>query len=73
LIGGWYSEFGTLNKWVHIWAYRDAAERFAVREAAAASGNWPAAIRRGWCTGGKMRRCCQRRFQRSDRLRRFAE
>ncbi len=42
LIGGWYSEFGTLNKWVHIWAYKDAAERFAVREAARAGGNWPA-------------------------------
>ncbi len=42
LIGGWYSEFGGLNKWVHIWAYKDAAERFSVRAAAAASGNWPA-------------------------------
>jgi hypothetical protein len=42
LIGGWYSELGTLNKWVHIWAYKNAAERFSVREAAAASGNWPA-------------------------------
>ncbi|MFL5279613.1 MAG: NIPSNAP family protein [Rhodopila sp.] len=42
LVGGWYSEFGALNKWVHIWAYKDAAERFKVREAAAASGNWPA-------------------------------
>jgi NIPSNAP len=42
LVGGWYSEFGALNKWVHIWAYKDAAERSRVREAAAASGNWPA-------------------------------
>ena len=42
LIGGWYSEVGALNKWVHIWAYKDAAERFAVRSAAAATGNWPA-------------------------------
>jgi len=42
LVGGWYSEFGALNKWVHIWAYKDAAERFRVREAAAAGGNWPA-------------------------------
>ena len=42
LVGGWYSEFGGLNKWVHIWAYKDAAERFSVRAAAAASGNWPA-------------------------------
>jgi hypothetical protein len=42
LVGGWYSEFGALNKWVHIWAYKDAAERFSVRAAAAAGGNWPA-------------------------------
>ncbi|MCL2427625.1 MAG: NIPSNAP family protein [Alphaproteobacteria bacterium] len=42
LVGAWYSEFGALNKWVHIWAYKDAAERFSVRAAATASGNWPA-------------------------------
>jgi hypothetical protein len=42
LIGGWYSEVGALNKWVHIWAYKDANERFAARAAAAATGNWPA-------------------------------
>lgn len=42
LVGGWYSELGTLNKWVHIWAYKDMAERFRVREAAAAGSNWPA-------------------------------
>ncbi len=42
LIGGWHSEFGALNKWVHIWAYKDANERFSVRAAAAATGNWPA-------------------------------
>lgn len=42
LVGAWYSEFGALNKWVHIWAYKDANERFSVRAAAAASGNWPA-------------------------------
>lgn len=42
LVGAWYSEFGALNKWVHIWAYTDAAARFNVRAAAAADGNWPA-------------------------------
>jgi len=42
LVGGWYSEFGALNKWVHIWAYKDANERVSVRAAAAATGNWPA-------------------------------
>ena len=42
LVAGMYSEFGSLNKWVHIWAYKDANERASVRAAAAASGNWPA-------------------------------
>ena len=42
LIAGMYSEFGALNKWVHIWAYRDANERTSVRAAAAATGQWPA-------------------------------
>jgi hypothetical protein len=42
LIAGMYSEFGTLNKWVHIWAYKDANERASVRAAAAATGQWPA-------------------------------
>ncbi|HET6608252.1 MAG TPA: NIPSNAP family protein [Rhodopila sp.] len=42
LVGAWYSEFGALNKWVHIWAYKDANQRFSARAEAAASGNWPA-------------------------------
>jgi hypothetical protein len=42
LVGAWYSEFGGLNKWVHIWAYKDANERASVRAAAAATGQWPA-------------------------------
>lgn len=42
LVAAMYSEFGSLNKWVHIWAYKDANERFSARAAAAASGNWPA-------------------------------
>ena len=42
LVGAWYSEIGALNKWVHIWAYKDANERFSARAAAAASGQWPA-------------------------------
>jgi hypothetical protein len=37
-----YTEFGALNKWVHIWAYKDANHRFSARAEAAASGNWPA-------------------------------
>ncbi len=42
LVAGMYSEFGALNKWVHIWAYKDANERTSVRAAAAATGQWPA-------------------------------
>ena len=42
LVAGMYSEFGSLNKWVHIWAYKDANERASVRAAAAATGQWPA-------------------------------
>jgi hypothetical protein len=41
LVGAWYSEFGGLNKWVHIWAYKDAAERQRIRAEAVAKGVWP--------------------------------
>ena len=41
LVGAWYSEFGTLNKWVHIWAYKDAGERQRIRAEAVARGVWP--------------------------------
>jgi hypothetical protein len=41
LVGAWYSEFGALNKWVHIWAYKDAAERQRIRADAIARGVWP--------------------------------
>jgi len=36
-----YSELGDLNLWMHIWAYKDAAERFAVRDKARREGIWP--------------------------------
>src|ERR1700730_8290227 len=36
-----HSELGGLNRWCHIWAYKDAAERFAVREKARKDGIWP--------------------------------
>jgi hypothetical protein len=42
LVAGMYTEYGALNKWVHIWAYKDANERTSVRAAAAATGQWPA-------------------------------
>ena len=41
LVGAWYSEFGGLNKWVHVWAYKDAAERQRIRADAIARGIWP--------------------------------
>ena len=41
LVGAWYSEFGGLNKWVHIWAYKDANERQRIRSEAVARGVWP--------------------------------
>jgi hypothetical protein len=36
-----HSELGGLNRWRHIWAYKDSAERFAVREHARKEGIWP--------------------------------
>ncbi len=41
LVGAWYSELGALNQWVHIWAYKDAAERQRIRAEAIARGIWP--------------------------------
>jgi hypothetical protein len=41
LVGAWYSEIGALNKWVHIWAYKDANHRAQVRAEAVAKGIWP--------------------------------
>jgi len=36
-----HSELGDLNKWVHIWSYKNLAERDAVREKAKETGVWP--------------------------------
>jgi NIPSNAP protein len=36
-----YTEIGPLNQWVHIWAYKDGAERQRVREEAVRQGIWP--------------------------------
>ena len=41
LVGAWVSELGGLNKWTHIWAYKDAAERQRIRAEAVAKGVWP--------------------------------
>ena len=39
-----YSEVGPLNEVMHIWAYKDLAEREAVRAEAVATGVWPPAV-----------------------------
>ena len=41
LVGAWHSELGGLNKWCHIWAYKDAAERQRIRGEAISKGIWP--------------------------------
>jgi hypothetical protein len=41
LVFAGHSELGDLNLWCHIWAYKDAAERFAVRAQAVKDGVWP--------------------------------
>lgn len=41
IVGCWYSDVGELNKWVHIWAYRDFADRTRVRQDAIKQGIWP--------------------------------
>ena len=41
LVGCWYTEIGPLNQWVHVWAYKDAAERQRIRGEAVKAGLWP--------------------------------
>ena len=41
LIGCFTSDFGQLNQWVHIWAYKSLDERVAIRKKAMAEGIWP--------------------------------
>ena len=36
-----HTELGPLNQWIHIWAYKDAADRFRIRDEARATGAWP--------------------------------
>jgi len=40
-----HTELGPLNQWIHVWAYKDAAERFAIRAEAQKTGAWPPATR----------------------------
>jgi hypothetical protein len=41
LVACWYSELGLLNKFVHVWAYRDFSQRDRVLAEAAALAGWP--------------------------------
>ena len=38
--GGWTTEFGTLNQYVHLWAYADLAERDRLRGELAKNEEW---------------------------------
>jgi hypothetical protein len=41
LAAGMYSELGGLNKWVHIWPYKDLNGRSSIRAEAANDPNLP--------------------------------
>jgi hypothetical protein len=41
----WHTEIGPLNEIVHVWAYKDLAERARIRAEAAKNPNWPAKLR----------------------------
>ena len=41
LTGVFTCDVGSLNQWVHIWAYKSLDERVAVRKKATADGIWP--------------------------------
>lgn len=41
----WYTEVGGLNRFYHVWPYRDLAHRERVREEARQSGHWPPGTR----------------------------
>lgn len=49
-----YTELGPLNQWIHIWAYKDAAERFRIRDEARKAGAWPPATRGKFVTQENM-------------------
>lgn len=41
----WHTEIGPLNEVVHVWGYRDLAERARIRAEAAKDPHWPPKIR----------------------------
>jgi hypothetical protein len=41
LAGAWYCAIGSLNQFIHVWAYRDAGDREGLREEARKISGWP--------------------------------
>jgi hypothetical protein len=41
-IGAWFTEFGTLNKWAHMWGYKTLEDRKRIRADMTARKIWPA-------------------------------
>ena len=40
----WYTEIGPLNQIIHVWPYKDLAERTRIREEASQDPKWPSKI-----------------------------
>ena len=45
LAGAWHSAIGSLNQYVHVWAYKDAGERERLRAESAKIPGWPPVTR----------------------------
>ena len=41
MVGAWYSELGSLNTWIHMWAYESYDQRAEIRAETRAKGIWP--------------------------------
>ena len=41
----WFTELGALNRWIHVWAYRDMQHRNEIRAEASKNPKWPAPTR----------------------------
>ena len=44
----WHTETGRLNKWIHVWPYRDMAHRDEIRAKANKDPLWPPPTTREW-------------------------
>ena len=41
VVAYWTTEIGSLNKFVHVWVYKDSGERARIREESRKGGQWP--------------------------------